>query len=212
MNVTSGELWSPFYIIVKDYGRLDFSELFQLLKIERYSHRIRENKIKIGKNSSDVLFVIRRGDWIQIMDNWGYKLWHDKKIRKDIEQLSKSYEIFHFSMGDIDYDYDFSYYKNGELIRKFSIEKRSSKNMVVIEDFGTPFQNEPKTNKFEEPFEIVIPIAKSLGITFEHNLKDIEVYSKNVKDLEKSESKKRTQHTAMCKTAIASIRRLLRLH
>lgn len=191
MRIINGQLWSPFYIIVKDYGKLEISAIFKLLKIDRYSHKIQENKIETGSNSLDVLFVIRRGDWIQIMDNWGYKLWHDKQIRNDIEQLSKNFELFQFSMGDIDYDYDFSYYKNGELIRKFAIEVRSTKNITIKEDFGTPLICEPESNKFKEPFEIVIPIAKALGIPFNHKLEEIEVYSKNMNDLHK----KRTQHT-----------------
>ena len=211
MRIINGQLWSPFYIMVKDYGKLEFPELFQLLKIDRYSHKIQEqeNKLKIANYSLDVLFVIRRGNWIHIMDNWSYKLWHDKKISQDIEQLAKSYEIFQFSVGDIDYDYDFSYYKNGVLKRQFAIEAPNPKNEIIKEDFGTPLKGESEKSKFTEPFDKIIPIAKSIGITFEHDLNDIEVFSKNEEDLKRFEG---TRFTRMCKTTIASIRRLMHLN
>jgi len=115
MLIMQGQLWSPYYIMVKDNYELDFRQLFELLKIQRYCYKIKDKKIEIGKKSSDVLFVIRRDHWIQIMDNWGYHLWHNENIRIDIQNLAKSFEIFQYSIGDTDYSYDFSYYKDRKL-------------------------------------------------------------------------------------------------
>jgi len=195
MRIINGQLWSPFYIMVKDYKELGFRQLLQLLNIDRYTHQIQENKLKVGSNSLNVLYVIRRGNWIQIMDNWGYTLWQDKRIKKDIEQLSKSYEIFQFSVGDIDYDYDFAYFKNRELRRRFSVVADNPENEIIKEDFGLPLKGESKKGKHKEPFDKIIPIAKSLGIKFEHNLRDIEIYSMDKEDLKRSKNEQKINAT-----------------
>ena len=208
MRIIDGQLWSPFYIMVKDYGGLKFNELFQQLNIDRYSHQIKENKLEIGSESLDVLFAIRRGNWVQIMDNWGYKLWHDKQIRKDVEQLSKSYEIFQFSIGDIDYSYDFAYYKNGVLKRKFAIEADHPSEEIIKENFGSSLKGESETKKYREPFDKIRPITNSIGIPFEHDLNEIEVFSKNKADLKIW--KKAIPKRPNSKTKISFIRKLFR--
>lgn len=94
----NGKFCSPYYLMVKDYGELEVAQLFKLLHIDRYAHLVQENKTEAGRDSSNVLFVTRQNDWIQLMDNWGYTFWHDEKIREDMEQLFKSYELFQFSL------------------------------------------------------------------------------------------------------------------
>lgn len=210
MRIIKGQLQAPFYLIIKDYKELEIQELFESLNIERYSYQIKEDKEKVGLNSWDVLYVIRRGNWIQLMDNWGYTLWHDKRIHQDIEKLSKSYEIFQFSFSDAYYDYDFTYFKNGELMRRFSIVANTPKEEVIKVDFGIPLKGESGKHKYKEPIKKIIPIVKSLGITFDHNIDDIEIYSTNIDDLTKWKNKE-VPYTKSSNTGKGFIRRILGL-
>ncbi len=106
-------------------------------------------------------------EWTHIADDFGYTLWHSSKTAKAITELSKHYDIFRNSIGDIDDSFEFEYYQSGELVRKFDFDDDVfNKTQIVTADIGPKLAGEPETfsDLKSSAFEMFPTITQSLGI------------------------------------------------
>jgi len=110
------------------------------------------------------------------MDNWWYNLWHSDSFRKKIDKLGEKYDIFYCSMGDCDYSFDFTYYKDGLLRRKYVVDDPDFKGGKLIENIGKSLPFEEDNLKNIGQGGKIISIAKSIGIETNHKLESISCY------------------------------------
>src|SRR5215216_772928 len=104
-------LHTPFMIYVRSYNTLsdeDFMKLFGLQDYQKMSpplpflcwHVVFANDI----------------EWTHIADDYRYTLWQSPKTAEAIIELSKSYDVFRCSTGDIDESFEFEYYQNRNIV------------------------------------------------------------------------------------------------
>ena len=106
-------------------------------------------------------------EWTHIADDYRYTLWHNPQTVEAIEELSKCYDVFRCSTGDIDESFEFEYSQNGNLVRKLVFEHDVVKNtQIVIADIGTKLAGEHETlNAMKVSAEKMFPaITQALGI------------------------------------------------
>ncbi|WP_375560378.1 hypothetical protein ACE193_22180 [Bernardetia sp. OM2101] len=91
---------SPFLIFIKGVNHLSDKQVLQLLGL---------NTFKIIDSLEDrekSLYITRSTNWIHIMDNWLYDLWHSTPFKNSVDKLGKEYDIFYCSVGDCDNSFD----------------------------------------------------------------------------------------------------------
>ncbi|WP_338765591.1 hypothetical protein WAF17_01965 [Bernardetia sp. ABR2-2B] len=162
----TGSFHSPFLIFIKGLNHLPDIEILQLLELQNVETRDFE------KETECYLRITRDKEWVHIMDNWFYGLWHSKSFKNRVDKLGEKYDIFYCSVGDCDNSFDFTYYKNGLIQRKYVV----SDDGKMIESKGKPLPFEEDNLKESDELDKVISIAKSIGIETNHKLEDIACY------------------------------------
>lgn len=179
--------FSPFLIFIKGATALPDKELLKLIHLDKYETVNKANENQIAKNSKGYLFVAKNNGWVYIMDDWSYSLWYDKEVRENLRSLSRRFEVFYCSVGDIDDSHDFAYFKNGQVIREYVVEDPFLKGGVVVKDVGTPFPIEKEAFLQKDIYEKVITVAKSLGIAFNLQQDEVRIYHKDISQIDFSE-------------------------
>ena len=166
----TGSFHSPFFIFIKGLNHLSDEQILEFLEFDNCKIRNIEDDIKQS------LFITRDKEWVHIMDNWWYNLWHSDSFRKKIDKLGEKYDLFYCSMGDCDYSFDVTYYKNGLLRRKYIVDDPDFKGGELIENIGKPLPFEEENLKNIGQGSKIISIAKSIGIETNHKLEEISCY------------------------------------
>ena len=130
----------------------------------------------LNGGSGSYLIVAEDTDWIHILDDFLFTLWHTRAVHESIPVLGQEHEVFTFSVGDADDSFDFAYYRGGRLIRKFVVVDDDYRGGVVTEDVGTPLPVEAEAMSEDENLSKVHKIAQSLGIDLRHRLEGVRVY------------------------------------
>ncbi|WP_338790963.1 hypothetical protein [Bernardetia sp. MNP-M8] len=165
----TGSFHSPFFIFIKGLNHLSDIEILKLLELKNIEKRDFE------KETECYLRITRDKEWVHIMDNWYYNLWKCTGITEILKQLGKKYDLLHASWGDSDYSFDFVYYKNGKLRRKYeAIELDGTSSETTVFEEGIPLEEENIIKR--EQLSNIIRIAKSIGIEINHKLGNIVCY------------------------------------
>ena len=157
-----GFLHTPFMIYVRSYNTLsdeDFMSLFGLRDYQKISPPLPF----IGRH---VVFA-NDTEWTHIADDYRYTLYHSPQTVEAIEELSKSYDVFSCSTGDIDESFELEYYQNKNLVRKLVFKHDVVKNTQIVSvDTGTKLPGEPAAlDGLKVSAEKMFPtITQTLGI------------------------------------------------
>jgi hypothetical protein len=157
-----GELHTPFMIYVRSHNTLSDEVFMELFGLQGY-HRVFPPLPFLGRR---VVFA-NDSEWTHIADDTGYTLWRSPKTSEVIAELSKNYDVFRNSIGDIDNSFEFEYHQAGKLIRKFVFEHDVFKGAeTVTADTGVPLLGEPATLRdLKASAEKMFPtITQPLGI------------------------------------------------
>ena len=127
------------------------------------------------KETDFYLRVTRDKEWIHIMDNWLYSLWQSDDFQHRVDKLGEKYDIFYCSVGDSDDGFDFTYYENGKLRRKYLVSDYFT-HLEITQNIGNPLPFEEDNLKKLDELGKVISIAKSIGIEINHKLENIVCY------------------------------------
>ncbi len=173
----NGIFHGAFFIFIKTDGTLTDQEVMAYLGLENY----RLTADTKGKKDYRNFFITKIGDWIHVIDDWFYHLYHLKYIKKNIEFLSRKYDVFYCVLPDSDDSYEFVYYKDNQLVRKCLAEDPNYKGAQIIEDIGTPFPVEKDISFPNKSFEAVFDMATYLGIDVNHKSANIRCYEKYMK-------------------------------
>jgi hypothetical protein len=157
-----GYLHTPFMIYVRSHDILSDEDFLELFGLHGY-HKAFPPLPFIG---SHVVFA-NDSEWNHIADDYRYTLWMSTKTTEAIAKLSTSYDVFRNSIGDTDESFEFEYYQDGKLVRKFVFEHnifKGTRNVTV--DIGTKLPGEPKTlSELKSSAEKMFPtITQALGI------------------------------------------------
>jgi hypothetical protein len=116
------------------------------------------------------------GQWTMVADDWFYTLWHMSSTRPAIEKLGRNYEVFACSINDWDYSFEFVYYSDGRLVRRYVVKDLGFRRGQVVENFGEPLPGESVAFREADELDIVLKVAASLGIRVDYTKRDIRVY------------------------------------
>jgi hypothetical protein len=158
-----GFLHTPFMIYIKSYNTLSDEDFMKLFGLQDY-HKASPPLSSLG---SHVVFA-NDAEWTHIADDCRYTLWRNPKTAETVEKLGKQYDVFRNSIADIDNSFEFEYYQDKKLVRKFVFDHDVFKNTeFVTVDTGTKLVGEPTTlDDLKSASEKMFPsIIQSLGIT-----------------------------------------------
>src|SRR5688572_9450941 len=157
-----GFLHTPFMIYIRSYNTLSDENFMTLFGLRDYQKTFPPLP-SIGWH---VVFE-NDTEWTHIADDYRYTLWHSPRTTAAIEELSRSYDVFRCSIGDIDESFEFEYLRNGNRIRKFIFEHDVfKKTQIVTVDKGQRLQGEPaELDDLKSSAEKMFPtITQALGI------------------------------------------------
>ena len=115
-------------------------------------------------NDKNCIYLYRQGEWVHIMDNYYYTHWCSSEFQTSINELGKIYEVFTCRLKDNNDSYDFSYYRNGILLRQYISESPNYSDVIVKINTGEKLSAELEINQIMINMDIPLIIAKSLGI------------------------------------------------
>ncbi|MEZ4590370.1 MAG: hypothetical protein R3D55_04410 [Chloroflexota bacterium] len=125
-----GYLATPFMIYVRSYNAISDQEFMEIFGLKQYAKKAISD---FDFSDSHVIFT-NDFEWTHIADDLRYTLWHSPRTSEAIAELGKSYDIFRNSIGDIDDSFEFEYYRDGKLARKFVYEHNVFKRNPL--DYG----------------------------------------------------------------------------
>lgn len=166
-----GELQSYYFIFLKCSGKFSDAELLQQFGLSAHS--------RTNAFPSDCSYVLLAddGEWTLIADDWWYTLWHLPSTRTRIAAIGQTCDVFACSFGDCDRSFDFAYYHDSRLIRRYVVEDPHFQGGVVVENFGDPLPGEAAAFKEADQLKLVLGVAASLGIKTEYNEHDLRAYA-----------------------------------
>lgn len=176
---------SPFFTFIKGLESKSDIEIFKLFNF---------NKIELVENSREgndqnCLYLFRDGEWVHIMDNYYYTHWHSTQFHSCINELGKIYELFSCRLKDVDESYDFSYYRNGKLLRQYITQSPNYSDIEVKVNKGGKLPIELQLMENSENVDIPIIVANSLGIRLAKNRDKILCYEVDPNKQESTSSK-----------------------
>lgn len=165
---------APYFIFVRCAGRYSDADLLHLFGLDAY--RPTNAPRRLGNHA----IFADDGRWTMIADDWLYTLWHMPSARQAVHQLGHSHDVFSCSVGDADYSFDFVYYRDRRLVRRYVVEDPHYNGGHVVEDVGEPLPGEAaalRERGERGERRTVLAIAHSLGIRTDYTLQDLRVYA-----------------------------------
>ncbi len=169
--IRNNQLLAPYFIFVRCANELSDIDLLQRFELSIYKQTQSVSLLDY--------YAILANDaaWTLLADNWRYSLWHNPSTRPAIEHLASSYDVFACSIGDCDDSFDFVYYQNAQLVRKYVVTDPHFRGGTVTEDFGEPFSSESNILTLPNQLTMVLKLASSLGIKTDYKDHDLRIYA-----------------------------------
>lgn len=165
-----GKLYAPYYIFLRCAGEYADWDLLERFGLGGYK------RVKSAPRMLRYAIIADDGTWTLLADDWFYTLWHKKTTRSTIEKLAEQHDIFACSVGDCDRSFDFVYYQDGRLVRKFVVADPNFRGGTVVENFGEPLPAEADAFKQNDELRIVLELAASLGIKTQYTEAQARIY------------------------------------
>jgi hypothetical protein len=164
-------LHAPYFIFLQCAGRFTDSQLLTKFGLGRYQPATAE-----AANRGRYAILADDGPWKLLADDWYYTLWHLSETRPTIEALAQECDIFACSVGDCDRSFDFVYYHQSRLVRKYVVADPHFRGGVVVQNVGYPLPAEAAALQLEDEMKIVLSIAASLGIQTNYTQQNVRIY------------------------------------
>jgi hypothetical protein len=175
--ILRGHLVSPYFLFIRAAHRHSDSHILQVLGLGDY----RRCPVDVLYSYAPRIYLTEDDTWIHIADDCGYNLWHKgqsiiDRLRAGIPHTS----LFTCSVGDIDNSFDFAWYPDGQLARRYvaAIESTNWANRIVTEDFGQAFPFEKRLEDIKgDERDYVLSLAAALGVNTTHHLDRVRCYT-----------------------------------
>ncbi|MEO1451365.1 MAG: hypothetical protein AAFV07_17670, partial [Bacteroidota bacterium] len=123
------------------------------------------------------IFLASDASWLHLADSYFYTIWHINNLRERLISLSRHFDIFRCSIGDIDESFDFMYLSQGEIIRDYNyVDPTIWGKGGILSDSGNPFAIEQRAFTCSDLRVRVLTIAEGLGIDIDYSSKNILTY------------------------------------
>ena len=169
--IVGGRLHAPYFIFLRCAGRYSDLELLQWFGLADYQQT--KGMPEFGRYA--ILGAV--GEWSLVADDWHYTLWHRPLTGLVLAALGETCDVFACSVGDCDRSFDFIYYRDGRLVRRYVVADPHFQGGIVAEDVGEPLPGEAAALRQSGEVEIVLGIARSLRIKTEYSDQDLRVYA-----------------------------------
>ena len=166
-----GKLHTPYFIFLRCAGRYSDTDLLQHFGLSNYQ------PAKVVRRNGRHVILADNGEWVLIADDWYYTLWHRPSTREAIAALAESSDVFACSVGDCDHSFEFAYYRNAHLVRRYIVEDPDFQGGRVVENVGEPLPGEAAAFKQSDELKIVLGVAASLGIKTDYKEQDLRIYA-----------------------------------
>lgn len=179
LNQNKFLLLFPLQFFIKANGKLSDTEILGMLNLKGYE----EVEFQEHAEHQFRIYISRFGEWIHVMDNMDYHLYHCLKgdlFYRNIDrinQIGRKYDLFFFSVGDSTNDLEFYYYQDKVLKRKFIYNENLEETVDKFETFGEPLEGEEQPEEMGRHIDYAHALTKSIGIHIEHNPEKIKMYS-----------------------------------
>jgi len=110
-----------------------------------------------------------------ISDDGWYTLWHMRTTRRAIRKLARLHDIFSCTKGDCDRSFDYTYYRDGKLLREYVVHSPEFSDRKVSVDRGPMLLGE-KDILDKDGSNIGIDVAASLGIRTTFEADDLRIF------------------------------------
>jgi hypothetical protein len=184
-----GQLHAPYFIFLRCAGRYSDMALLRQFGLSTYlptktTHRVDRYAI-----------LADDGQWILIADDWYYTLWHMPSTHSTLGMLAKTCDVFACCVADCDRSFDFVYYQDSRLVRRYVIDDTGFQGGRVVENVGSPLPDESTSFKQTDEVKIVLGIANSLDIKTDYTDRDIRIYRSA--SIERSATRAKSSATSM---------------
>jgi hypothetical protein len=166
-----GILHSPYFIFMRCAGTYSDADLLHKFGLTNYT---RTRKVP---GFGPYTLIAHDGTWTMLADDWRYTLWHMESTRPAIATLAKSFETYACSVGDCDRSFDFIYYHEGRLVRKYVVTDPDFRGGRVVENVGHALPGESDAFQHKYESRIVLAIATSLGIQVPCDESQVRIYT-----------------------------------
>ena len=164
-------IFAPYFIFLRCNGSLADSDILQRFGLAKYSRG------RFAPQTGLYSVIADDGKWTMLADNWQYQLWFNPATRIEIAHLAKEFDVFTCSAGDSDDSFDFIYYRDGKLARKYVVSDPNYSGGSVTEDFGKSLEMESDIlEKHGDQLEIVLALAQSIGIKTDYAEDELRIY------------------------------------
>lgn len=167
-----GGLHAPYFIFLRCAGRYSDADLLTKFGLGKYLPAT-----AAVADRGRYAILADDGQWTLLADDWFYTLWHLPETRPTIEALAQECDIFACSVGECDRSFDFVYYHQSRLIRKYVVEDPHFRGGVVVQNVGYPLPAEAAALQLEDETNIVLAIAASLGIKTNYTESDVRIHA-----------------------------------
>ena len=164
-------LHAPYFIFLRCAGKYSDAELLAKFVLGAYRPATAETPPR-GRYA----VFADDGQWTLLADDWYYTLWQQPDARSTIEALANECDIFACSVGDCDRSFDFFYYRQSQLVRKYVVADPHCRGGTVVQNVGYPLPAEAAALQLEDETEIVLTIAASLGIKTNYTEQQVRIY------------------------------------
>jgi hypothetical protein len=160
MPATASELHVPYYIFLKCAGRCADADLLGRFGLANYRRVAAANSQQLRRHAT----FADAPPWTLLADDWYYTLWHSPTTRPALEELAEECDVFACSIGDCDRSFDFIYYKDRRLIRKYVVSDPHFRGRELVQNVGYPLPGESAALQHQDEAQVVQQIANNLGI------------------------------------------------
>jgi hypothetical protein len=169
--IIQGQLHSPYFIFVRRPH--EFADADLLTRFGLHNYERTKSVAQLGRYA----ILADAGTWTLLADDWHYTLWHMPTTGSTIEDLAATHDVFACSVGDIDRSFDFVYYRNAALVRKYAVSDPHMKGRKMVNNIGEPLpaETEVVTGEYDE-ISIVLRLAESIGIKTEYQEAELRIY------------------------------------
>jgi len=133
-QAAASELHVPYYIFLKCAGRYADADLLRRFGLVNYCRVPADNTQHLRQHA----ILADDGPWTLLADDWYYTLWHLPTTRPMLEELAQQCDVFACSVGDCDRSFDFVYYRDGRLVRKYVVTDPHFRGRVLVQNVGYP--------------------------------------------------------------------------
>jgi len=166
-----GRLYAGHFIFARCARELDDDAFLQRLGHTAYT------LVASDPMPAPYAVVTSHGEWMGLADDWFYTTWYSPSTVLATAELALSHDVFTCTVGDTDASFDFAYYRNAALVRRYVVTDPNFRGGSVVEDIGERLPAEAELlDSGRDQLDIILGLAESLGIRTMYNEDQVRIY------------------------------------